>query len=406
MEINGQCDPKFERVREEFERNFKEREEVGASVCVTIEGENVVDLWGGTADTETGKTWEKDTVIVVFSSTKGATAFCAHILSYRGLLDINEPVVKYWSEFGKAGKEKITVKMLLNHQSGLAHVRKSLPHGAYFDWDLMVRAFEDQEPFWEPGTRHGYHFVSFGWLVGEVIRRISGKSVGAFFQEEIAEPLGLDFWIGLPEEIEPRVAKLIVRDLQKTAEIDSSFMKAAFSNPDSIQGLCMMNNGGSFEIGLDAREAHAAELPGSGGITNARGLAGMYAPLACGGGLKGIDFVDADTLARMSAVSSASSQDITLLIPLRIALGFWKSIDNRKQPSGYQDSMILSEKAFGHPGAGGSIGFADPEERMSFGYAMNNMGIELGLTPRGQSLVDAVYLSLGYRSNNSGFWLR
>ncbi len=168
----------------------------------------------------------------------------------------------------------------------------------------------------------------------------------------------------------------------------------------------MTNDGGTMLAGVDARAFHAAEIGGAGGITNARGLAGMYAPLACGGSLKGVDLVDRDTLARMSAVSSATNQDMTLLAPARLSLGYWKSLDNRRQPPGMQDSMILSEDAFGHAGAGGSIGFADPRERMSFGYVMNKMGAGLGLNPRGQSLVDATYSSLGFRSNVSGSWLR
>jgi CubicO group peptidase (beta-lactamase class C family) len=176
----------------------------------------------------------------------------------------------------------------------------------------MVRALEEQEPLWEPGTRHGYLFVTFGWLVGEVVRRVSGKSLGRFFQDEVAKPLGLDFWIGLPEEIEPRVSKIIMFDLQQM--LDTPFMQAVIADPNSIPGLAVTNDGGSMEAGMDSRTAHAAEMPAHGGITNARGLAGMYSPLACGGSLKGVDLVDGDTLARMSAVSSATSQDMTLLI--------------------------------------------------------------------------------------------
>jgi len=404
MVVSGKCNPRFERVRQEFERNFGERGEVGASICITLDGETVVDLWGGMADIDTGEPWKEDTVSVVFSSTKGATALCAHILVSRGLLDIDAPVVKYWPEFGQAGKENVTVKMLLNHQAGLPHVRKPLPQGALYDWDVMVHALEEQEPFWEPGTRHGYQFVVFGWLVGEVVRRISGKSLGRFFQDEVAKPLGLDFWIGLPEEIEPRVSRIIMVDPQQM--MDTPFMGTAMSDPSSIPGLCITNDGGTWLAGVDARAFHAAEIGGAGGITNARGLAGMYAPLACGGSIKGVDLVDRDTLARMSAVSSATSQDMTLLMPARLSLGYWKSIDNRRQPPGMQDSMILSEDAFGHAGMGGSIGFADPRERISFGYVMNKMGPGMGLNPRGQSLVDAAYISLGFRSNASGSWLR
>jgi CubicO group peptidase (beta-lactamase class C family) len=187
--------------------------------------------------------------------------------------------------------------------------------------------------------------------------------------------------------------------------MDSPFMRL-MADPNTIAGLCMTNDGGYMLDGPDSRAFHSAEIGSANGITNARGLAGMYAPLACGGSLKGVDLVDRDTLARMSAVSSASSQDMTTLGPGRFALGYMKSADDRSKPPGMQDSVILSEDAFGHPGAGGSIGFADPRERTSFGYTMNKMGISAGIDPRGQSLIDATYLSLGFRSNASGGWLR
>jgi CubicO group peptidase (beta-lactamase class C family) len=178
------------------------------------------------------------------------------------------------------------------------------------------------------------------------------------------------------------------------------------ADPNSIQALFFSNSGGYMDPGAwDSRAAHAAEIGAAGGITNARGLAGLYAPLACGSSLKGVELVDADTLARMAAVSSATGQDATILFPTRFSLGYMKSIDNRRRPAGQQDSVILSEEAFGHVGYGGSIGFADPKARMSFGYSMNKMGPGGLLNERGQSLVDAVYLSLGYRSNASGSWI-
>jgi len=167
---------------------------------------------GGSADPASNKPWVEDTITQVWSATKGATALCAHMLVERGLLDLEAPVVRYWPEFGQAGKESIPVKMLLNHQSGLAAISEPLPAGALFDWELMIRALERQAPFWQPGTRNGYHGFTFGYLVGEVVRRVSGKSLGAFFREEVAEPLGLDFWIGLPEALENRVAPIIPAD--------------------------------------------------------------------------------------------------------------------------------------------------------------------------------------------------
>src|SRR6266566_3531505 len=411
-EVAGFCDPRFERVAEEFTRNFQERGEVGASVCVQIEGETFVDLWGGSADPASNKPWVEDTITQVWSATKGATALCAHMLVERGLLDLEAPVVRYWPEFGQAGKESIPVKMLLNHQSGLAAISEPLPAGALFDWELMIRALERQAPFWQPGTRNGYHGFTFGYLVGEVVRRVSGKSLGAFFREEVAEPLGLDFWIGLPEALESRVAFMIPAPPPGPEGLMPP-MFVAMADPTSLQTLVMFNSGGHMlpgpdgVFGFNVQAAHAAEIGAAGGISNARGLAGMYAPLANGGSLNGVRLVGRESLARMAAVSSASGLDATVLAPTRFSLGYVKSIDNRREPSCTEnDSVILSEEAFGHSGFGGALGFADPVARMSFGYVMNRMGQGLGLNARGQSLVDAAYLSLGYTSNAGGSWIK
>jgi CubicO group peptidase (beta-lactamase class C family) len=401
MEIHGSCDPKFQQVQQEFERNFRERGEVGASVCITLNGETVVNLWGGLARRDTQTPWTAETISVVFSSTKGATALCAHILASRGQLDLDAPVAKYWPEFAQAGKEHIPVRMLLNHQSGLAGIREPLPNGAYADWNLMANALAKETPLWEPGTRNGYHALTIGWLVGEVVRRVSGKSLGTFFQDEVAKPLGLDFWIGLPEEKEPRVAPMI----GSRPDMDSLFFRE-MTTRGTITSYAMMNVGDYMgsKPEFDTRKAHAAEIGGAGGITNARGLAGMYAPLACGGKLKGVELVSSDALARMGQVASATGKDAVLLVPTRFALGFMKSMDNRRAPIGILDSAITSEDAFGHVGAGGSFGFADPVAKMSFGYTMNKMGAGILLTDRGQSLVDATYRALGYQSNASGVW--
>src|SRR6185437_7874934 len=205
------CDPKFAEVREEFARNFTERGDVGASVCVMVEGQTVVDLWGGVADPATNAPWQDDTITVVMSMTKGATALCAHILADRGELDIDLPVAHYWPEFAQNGKEQIPVRMLLNHQTGLPGFHHPIPAGKPFDWEYMVAALAAERPFWEPGRQYGYHSVTFGWLVGEVVRRVSGRSLGTFFRDEVAGPLGLDFWIGLPESEERRAVRLLPR---------------------------------------------------------------------------------------------------------------------------------------------------------------------------------------------------
>jgi CubicO group peptidase (beta-lactamase class C family) len=247
----------------------------------------------------------------------------------------------------------------------------------------MTATLAAEEPFWEPGTRHAYHWYTFGWLVGEVVRRVSGKSPGAFFRDEVALPLGLDFWIGLPEEVEPRVAPIAVG--QRPAGLAAA----------SIPGLVWCNDGGYLDAGeCNTRAAHAAEIPAINGITNARGLAGMYAPLACGGSLRGVRLVDADGLARMNSVVSASGKDGMLGMPTRYTLGF--------QKFGPGNPLAVAEDGFGHAGMGGSVGFADTRARLSFGYMMNRIDTH----ERASRLIDAAYTSLGYSSKASGAWLK
>lgn len=391
--IEGQYDPKFKGVYEAFVENFESRDEVGASVAITLEGKTVVDLWGG-RKSRGGDPWTRDTVSIVFSCTKGASAICAHLLADRGLLDLDAPVARYWPEFAQAGKEDAIVSMMLDHSVGLPHVRARLKDGAYYDYDYMIDILAREKPFWQPGTRNGYHGVTFAWTVGEIVHRAAKKRLGHFFRDEIAGPLGVDFWIGLPEEIEPRVAPMIYAQPDE-ATLNSKFSKMVQSDPTSPAHLFLMNGGNA---NFNSREAHAAEIGSANGISNGRGLAGIYAPLANG------KLVSSDTLARMSRVSMATHEDATLLIPTRFALGFMKSMDNRKVPNTSNMSCIMSDAAFGHVGMGGSIGFADPQARMSMGYNMNRMGNGILVNDRCQSLIDEAYLALGYRSNASGVW--
>ena len=401
------CKPGFERVAEAFVENLQSNGEVGASVCVTVDGETVLDLWGGVADPKTGAAWEADTVSVVFSCTNGATALCAHVLASRGQLDLDAPVVELWPEFGQNGKEHVTTRMMLDHSAGVPALRTRLKDDGPYDWNYMTGLLAAEQPFWQPGTRNGYHGFTFGWTVGEMVRRASGKSLGAFFREEIAGPLGLDFWIGLPEAMEPRVAP-IVAHVYKAADAVTPFMRDLATNKESIPALFYFNNGAWRSGGANTRAGHAAEIGAANGITNARGLAGMYAPLANGGG----KLVDAKTLTRMGEVSMATHDDATLRIPTRFALGFMKSMDNRRRSMAAKlwgedcDSVILGSAAFGHVGAGGSLGFADPAAGLSFGYTMNRMGPGLLMNERGQALVDAAYLSLGYKNKDGGVWVK
>jgi CubicO group peptidase (beta-lactamase class C family) len=403
----GICKPGFERVAEAFQENFDSKGEVGASVCLTVGGETVVDLWGGTADQKTGMPWTRDTVGIVFSCTKGATALCAHVLASRGKLDIDAPIAELWPEFARNGKERATTRMMLDHSVGLPALRAKVKDSGPYEWDYMTGLLAEEAPFWEPGTRNGYHGFTFGWTVGEMVRRAAGVSLGTFFQNEIAGPLGLDFWIGLPEAIEPRVAT-IIPFIYKAEQAKTPFMIDLATKKESPAALFYFNVGAWRTGGANTRAGRAAEIGAANGITNARGLAGMYAPLAQGGGT----LVDGKTLARMGEVSMATHDDATLRIPTRFALGFMKSMDNRKRSVGATlfgpdvDSVIMGSAAFGHVGAGGSLGFADPVAGLSFGYTMNRMGPGLLMNERGQALVDAAYLSLGYSNKDGGVWVK
>jgi CubicO group peptidase (beta-lactamase class C family) len=385
--VHGSYDLRFTAVVEAFVDNYVAHGEIGASVCVVHQGETVVDVWGGAADKRTGQPWEKDTLVVVYSCTKGATALCAHLLSARGQLDLEGPVSEIWPEFARNGKTSATVRMMLDHSVGVPVFRGDVADGELYDWDRVVARLEAEEPFWEPGTRNGYHMLNFGWTVGELVRRASGRSLGTYFREEIAEPLGLDFWIGLPEEHESRVAP-IVPYVRSKGEPLNDFAKTLLADPASIPALAMTNT-----IGFrpNSRACHAAELGGGGGIANARGLAGMYAPLSLGGGT----FFEPADVDRMRRVSTATNRDATLCMPTRFAMGFMVSMDNRAVP--LADSAVLGEHAFGHVGMGGSIGFADPSLGLSFGYAMNRQGNGILLNERGQGLVDAAYACLAPR---------
>ena len=397
-QIHGICDDLFAELRNEFAKNFSERDEVGASVCVSWNGEKVVDLWGGIADPATNQTWTEDTVSIVFSCTKAATAICAHILIDRGELLPSALVSEYWPEFAKAGKEKTTVQMMLNHESAIPALREPLKEGGFLDWDYMVSRMENEEAWWEPGTRNGYHMINFGWTVGELVRRVSGKTLGEFFNDEVASKTDADFWIGIPENFDRPIAPIIPHIPAPDDDL-SEFTINVIQNPTSLQNLSFLNVGG---WGPNDPAAHKAQIGGAGGISNARGQVAMYTPLA----VNQNDLISREHVARMSMVSTASARDATLLVPTRFASGFMKSMDNRAYPQGDQMSAIIGETAFGHVGAGGSIGFADPECGMAFSYTMNKMGNGLLVNERGQSLIDAAYKAIGYSTNAPGAWIR
>jgi CubicO group peptidase (beta-lactamase class C family) len=397
--VHGLCAPEFAQVADAFARNFSEYGEVGAAVSICLDGKPVVDLWGGTADRDSARPWGEDTMAVVFSATKGMAATCMHMLAERGLLDFDAPVAHYWPEFAANGKEGITVAMALSHQAGVPVWRAELPPRALCDFDLVAERLAAEAPVWEPGTALGYHPVTIGVIEGELVRRITGRTIGTFLREEVARPLGADIWIGLPEAEEHRVATLYLSE----RDPHSPMMRKAASDPAWI-GWSFINNIGGDRDHVNLRERHAAEIPAAGGIATARGLARLYAPLSRDGAVDGVRLLQPSSLDAMRELRSATDCDVLLRIPTTYTLGFSKSWGARRLGSGQH--VILGKNAFGTPGMGGSIGFADTEARMSFGYVMNRHGSGVGLNERGQGLVDAAYRSLGFTTSAPGIWVR
>ncbi|MDO8611428.1 MAG: serine hydrolase domain-containing protein [Dehalococcoidia bacterium] len=384
IEVNGVCDSRFAAVRDAFAENFASRGEIGAAVAAVVDGETAVDLWAGHADAARSRPWQRDTIVNVFSATKGIATICAHRLADGGLLDIDAPVAKYWPEFAQAGKDELPVRYLLSHRAGLPAIKEPLPKGSLYRWDTMTDALAAQEPWWEPGTAYGYHVLTFGWLVGEVVRRIAGKSLGAYFRDEIAGPLGLDFHIGLAEEHDARTAEVVqamprpeevARFAQLMADPQSMAFKAVFNPPDlAEQGLA------------NTRAWRAAEIPAANGHGNARSLARLYGALARDGELDGVRVLSTGVIEQ-AIVEQSSGPDAVMGQNYRYGLGFMLTLP--EHPFG------PNPRAFGHTGAGGALGFADPDAGVGFAYTMNQMGTFSGLEdPRWPPLVDALYAAL------------
>ena len=384
VQIKGSCHEDFQEVAETFAQNFDKYGELGSSVCVVVDGETTVDLCAGYKNEERKDEWAENTLSVAFSSTKAALALCAHLLIDRGELDTKEKVTKYWPEYGKKGKEDTTVEMILNHSAGLPALRTQVQEGGFFDWNYMVELLENEEPFWVPGEETGYHMITTGWLIGELVRRISGKSLGQFFNDEVSEPYNLDYWIGLPESEDERVAK-ITPFTPSPSDKPSGFATAFRTNPDSMQKLSLTNTGG-YDYNLN--ETYRAEIGGVGGITNARSLAGMFTPLA----QNNEKLLSKGCVKRLSQSNVKSDIDNMLLFPTNFSDGFMLHMDNRGSFEGEGGSFMIGPNAFGHVGFGGSSAtFADPDCKMSFGYLVNKLGGEYLISERGQSLIRASY---------------
>jgi CubicO group peptidase (beta-lactamase class C family) len=384
VKIEGTCDPRFRRVREIFAANFENGLEVGAAVAATIDGKTVFDLWGGYADKAKTKPWTRDTIVNVWSTTKGITSICAHRLVDQGKLDLDAPVAKYWPEFAQAGKEGIPVNYLLSHRAGLPAVRKQLPMDAYTNWPVMCASLAEQEPWWKPGTAHGYHAITFGYLVGEVIRRISGKTVGTYLREEIAAPLKLDIHIGIDASFDARIAETLGAPPPPPGKPDQ--VAAMSADPESMTYKAIANPRPVVDPALvNSRAWRGAEIPAAGGHTTARALATLYGALATGGALDGYRVLTPAAIER-AHTEQANGPDLVLGVVTRWGLGF--QLNQPVAPLG------PNPRTFGHAGAGGSLGFADPDARVGFGYVMNQMGSDALIDGRAASLLSAMFAEM------------
>lgn len=373
LPIHGHCDSGWEGVREAFAANFDAHGDVGAACCVYRHGAPVVDLWAGFADLAAGRWWEQDTIQIVFSATKGLTAAVLLRLAERGLVDLDAPVARYWPEFAANGKAEVPVRWVLAHRAGLAAVDGDLTLDDVLAWDPVVAAIAAQPPNWEPGTAHGYHARSYGWILGEVVRRVTGRSLGAVLAEEIARPLGIDFFVGLPAGERARTARILPPEGGLPSVAD-------FLGSDSLMARVMTGPSGLFDYGEMWNDPRvlAAEMPSSNGVGNARALARFYAALL--GPVDGVRLLAPETVAAACRVQSDGA-DRVLFLPSRFGTGFM--LQPMVAPGG-------SPRCFGHQGAGGSLGMADPDTGVAFGYVTTRMRFDPAGDPRSKGLVEAV----------------
>ncbi|HEY4941956.1 MAG TPA: serine hydrolase domain-containing protein [Rhizomicrobium sp.] len=375
--IDGQCDDRFARVAEEFAGNFTARAERGGAVAIWHDGRLVVDLWGGWSDVARTAPWRRDTIVNFFSVSKALCAIACMRLVDEGRLDLDRPVARYWPQFAANGKEAITVRQLLSHQAGLPAIRKPLPDGAALDWNVMVEALAEQAPWWRPGSGHGYHVNTFGFLAGELVRRTTGRSIGTLLREDVAGPLGADIHIGLPAGEHHRVCEFQWPGNPVKPEIanDDELMRFnTYWNPSGISGSHWVNHPRWRE----------AEVPSTNGHGNARGVARVYAALANGGEIDGVRILSRDALA-LATTEQVNGHDIINNRPSRFGIGF--QLTQPERPLGPNPG------AFGHFGAGGSLGYCDPQSRIAFAYVTNDMGPRWQ-NPRNRALLDALYASL------------
>lgn len=374
-EIAGTCDPRFAAVGEAFRENAAQRGELGAAVAVLVEGRAVVELWGGWTDADRTRAWQRDTLVNVFSVGKALAALCVLKLVSRGSLELDEPVAQRWPEFGAEGKERITVREVLSHQSGLAAIRRDLPEGSLYDWSQVTRALAEQQPWWTPGSAHGYHVHTFGYLAGELVRRVAGERIGTFLRREVAQALGVGLSFGLARSERHRCAEYVV-DLEQVsrggqrATFDTQLRRRAYLNPPGATGIGTVNTAAWRDAELPSANLHAGALD----------IARVYDAL-----ISDVwPLIDPEVL-KEATTEAAAGEDLVLRRPSRFGLGF--QLTQPERPLG------PNPHSFGHFGSGGSLGFADPQAQVAFAYVMNRGGGQWQ-DPRNRALIDAVYASL------------
>ncbi|WP_304188301.1 serine hydrolase [Phenylobacterium aquaticum] len=373
--VQGTVDPRFAGARAAFEANLASGADVGASFCVTQDGETLVDLWGGYADPHLTRAWDRDTIVNVYSTTKTMTALCALILADRGELDFAAPVARYWPEFAAGGKDAITVGQLMAHSAGMSAWREPVSNDDLYDWEKVVDLLAAQAPLWEPGTQPGYHAITQGYLVGEVVRRITGRSLGTFFRQEVAEPLGADFHIGLPASEDDRVAELI--PLPPGQAIGDN-------TQSEIQNLTF-NNPGVDVAATRTRAWRGAEIPAAGGTGNARSVAEIHMILANGGVAKGRRFLS-EAGCRKALELQIEGTDLVLGAPARFGLGF--GLAGGIVPLPNPNTIFWG-------GYGGSLVIIDMDARTTIAFAMNKMASTTTGDMRALGLAMASWQALG-----------
>ena len=372
MEIHGECDPQFSKVKETFEKLHQEDREIGSCFAVYKDGKPLVDLWGGFQDEDRTKPWQKDNLVTVYSTTKGVAAFCIALAMEKGLLKYEEKVSTYWPEFANNGKEDITVGMLMSHQAGICSP-ETRNVDEYYNQNLMAKKLAGMTPIWEPGTASGYHSMTFGWLTSELILRVTGKSLGTYFREEVGDQHEIDFFIGLPESEDHRVAELVPFDIVRNE--NSEQQKIELTEAQKSQ----RNSAGTLDI-HNTKAWRQAEIPSANGQGNAGGLAKFYSLIVPED--NSIKLLKDDTVNQMTTMQ-IEGRDLVLAVQVRWGVGF--ILNKHKVIYGPVES------AFGHSGYGGSCAFGDPENKIGVSYVMNRMLDNFNADGRSIELINATY---------------